>query len=48
MEQKSSTMIYAKDLQKVKVFKAKHPELVTNCDALRVIIEYAEAHKGME
>lgn len=48
MDVKSSTMIYAKDLQKVKVFKAKHPELLTNADALRVIIEYAEAHKGME
>lgn len=48
MEVKSSTMIYQKDLQKVKVFKAKHPELTTNADALRVIIEYADAHKGME
>lgn len=48
MDVKSTTMIYQADLQKVRVYKAKHPELVTNADALRVIIEYAEAHKGLE
>ena len=44
-EKKSSIAIFPSDLEKVKAFYAKHrAEFPSLADALRVIVEYADAH----
>ena len=44
-EKKSSIAIFLSDLEKVKGFYAKHPaEFQSLADALRVIVEYCDAH----
>lgn len=44
MEPKTTSPIFAKDYEIIKSFKAKHPECPSLADALRVAIEYANAH----
>ena len=46
-EQKGTIAIFASDLEKVKAFYAKHPELNSLADALRVPIEYADSHGAL-
>jgi hypothetical protein len=47
MEAKTTTMIFKSDLRTIRIFKAKHPELDTMADALRVAIQYADAHGAL-
>ena len=46
-EKKGTIAIFASDLEKVKALYAKHPELNSLADALRVPIEYADSHGAL-
>ena len=45
-EKKSTVAIYAKDLEIVKAFYEKHPALPSLADAVRVAVEFTNAHGG--
>jgi hypothetical protein len=47
-ESKSTIAIYASDLSKINVFYESHKELNSKADALRVAIEYADAHGALK
>lgn len=47
-EPKSTIAIFAKDLELIKVFYERHPELNSLADALRVPIEYANSHGALK
>ena len=48
MEKKSTIAIYEKDLNTIKAFYAQHPDLNSLADALRVAIEYSNAHGALK
>ena len=47
-EAKSTIAIYASDLSKIKALYESHKELNSLADALRVAIEYADAHGALK
>lgn len=47
-ELKSTIAIYAADLSKIKAFYESHKELPSLADALRVAVEYADAHGALK
>lgn len=47
-EKKSTVAIYERDLRTVKDFYEKHPQLNSLADAVRVAVEFTNAHGGFQ